>query len=392
MRKISASSIYLEGNWTKDKILVIGKDNRIEAITKRSEDDDVNIEFYKGSIVPGFINTHCHLELSHLKNVIPTGTGLIPFISSIVQLRAFPEDEILEAIRNAEDEMVQNGIVAVGDISNQMHTAKQKLESSIHYYSFVELFDFMTDPHAQSTLDKGRRVFEAFSEQGGNRKSFVPHAPYSVSKQLFKLIKEHNKKGSTVCIHNQETVHENDYFMSKAGNFNDFFRSFKVNMDHFIRTGRSSIHYALAHLDPAQKTLFVHNTVTDKEDVHSAHKWSDQVYWATCANANLYIENRLPDYKLFLKEKAKMTIGTDSLSSNWQLSVLEELKTIKKYNNYIPWSTLIEWATINGAEALSFDDRLGSLTIGKRPGIILISEDLSAPHVDSSNLSCTRIA
>ena len=89
----------------------------------------------------------------------------------------------------------------------------------------------------------------------------------------------------------------------------------------------------------------------------------------------MYIENRLPNYQLFIDAEAKMTIGTDSLTSNWQLSVLDEMKTIAKYQSYIPFETLIRWATLNGAEALGFEKDFGSLEIGKTPGLNLLNLD-----------------
>jgi imidazolonepropionase-like amidohydrolase len=84
----------------------------------------------------------------------------------------------------------------------------------------------------------------------------------------------------------------------------------------------------------------------------------------------LYIENQLPNYKLFTDKEAKMTIGTDSLTSNWQLSISEEIKTILKYCSYLSFDQLIKWACLNGAEALGFDQDLGSIEKGKTPGLI----------------------
>jgi len=191
-------------------------------------------------------------------------------------------------------------------------------------------------------------------------------------------IRENNKPNSTVSIHNQETKHEDDLFNSKTGDFLDFYEGFGFPLKDFKATGKNSIFHAMSKMDPKQRTLFVHNTRTSAEDIAAAQNWSSNVYWATCANANLYIENALPNYQAFIDAKAKMTIGTDSLSSNWQLSVFEEMKTIKKYNSYIPTSTLIEWATYNGAVALGFDDTLGSFTVGKKPGVVLIDCELDA--------------
>ena len=67
-----------------------------------------------------------------------------------------------------------------------------------------------------------------------------------------------------------------------------------------------------------------------------------------------------------------MCVGTDSLTSNWQLDILEELKTIARYQSYVPFADLLRWATLNGAEALQFDDRMGSLEVGKQPGLLLL--------------------
>lgn len=114
--------------------------------------------------------------------------------------------------------------------------------------------------------------------------------------------------------------------------------------------------------------------MTTVEDIQAAQAWNKQVYWATCPNANLYIENRLPNYRYFLDTKARLTIGTDSLTSNWQLCILDEMTTIKKYQSYLPFDTILQWATLNGASALGFENDLGSLEIGKQPGINLLSD------------------
>jgi len=269
--------------------------------------------------------------------------------------------------------MYEGGIVAVGDISNKTDTAAQKDKSKIRYYSFVEMFDFLQEDKSASFYDQFYPAYEGQSTLNGNRKSCVPHAPYTVSPTLFKNINAVNTTPSTISIHNQETVHEDQFFLDKTGGFLDFYATFKFPIDHFQPTGKTAIHYALEHMDPKHKTLFVHNTMTGPEDIKAAHAWNKQVYWATCANANLYIENRMPYYQHFLDTDAKMTIGTDSLTSNWQLSVLEELKTINKFQSYVPFETLLRWATLNGAEALGFEADLGSIEVGKTPGLNLLN-------------------
>ena len=114
-------------------------------------------------------------------------------------------------------------------------------------------------------------------------------------------------------------------------------------------------------------------TFSNEHDIDIANEHFNEVFWSFCPNANLYIENSLPDIPLFYKLKQKCTIGTDSLTSNHQLSILEELKTIQANFPQIPLIEILMWATLNGAEALNLSARIGSFEIGKKPGINLIS-------------------
>lgn len=375
MRKLTADYIFpVVGEPIKEGVVVVDDQGVIRAIDARSNHDPATLEVHPGAIVPGFVNTHCHLELSHMKGKVDTGTGLLPFLQQVVKFRDIPMEEILEAIDRADQEMYDAGVVAVGDISNKMDTAERKKASPIRYYSFVEMFDFLQDSMAAQTFDNYKDVFDELPSGDGNQKAAVPHAPYTVSPSLFEKINAFNPgKGITVSIHNQETVHENEFFVSKQGGFVDFYEVFGFSVEQLEATGKPSIYYAMQHLNPACRTLFVHNTMTTVEDIQTAQEWSDEVYWATCANANLYIENRLPNYQRFIDNGARMTIGTDSLTSNWQLSVLEEMKTIARYQSYIPFTTLLRWATLNGAEALGYGAELGSIEPGKQPGLNLLN-------------------
>ncbi|MEM8524714.1 MAG: amidohydrolase family protein [Bacteroidota bacterium] len=377
MRKITADKIYtISGKPIEEGVVIVDENGKIIDLTTRTEHDEASLEKYEGVIIPGFINTHCHLELSHMKGKVNTGTGLIPFISSVVQFRDFPEEIILAEIEQADQEMWENGIVAVGDISNKLDTRATKEKSNIRYYTFVEMFDFMHDSNAAKTFEQYKTVYDGQSDSSNNKKSCVPHAPYSVSKELFRLINETNGENNiTVSIHNQETAHESKLFQDKTGDFIDFYKMVGLPLVDWLPTSKTSLDYALGHMNPNVRNLFVHNTMTSRADIKAAQNWSANVYWATCANANLYIENRLPNYQDFLDTNAKMAIGTDSLTSNWQLSVLEELKTIAKYQSYVPFETLLTWATLNGAKALGYEKDLGSIEIGKSPGLNLLSED-----------------
>jgi cytosine/adenosine deaminase-related metal-dependent hydrolase len=367
--------------------VVVIDGERVIGINNRDSIPAGKLEYFKGIIVPGFINTHCHLELSHLHGKAPTGTGLLPFLQHVVNYRDIDQQVIDQAIAKADADMWTNGIQAVGDICNKTDTYAVKRQSKIAYYSFVEMFDFQQESLSDKLISGSMDAFE----QAPEPKAAVPHAPYSVSQGLFQKINSLNTSIKTVSIHNQETQAEEDMFQNGNGAFINFFQGFGFKLDHFQPIGKSSIHYALSGMDPAHRTLFVHNTLTSLEDIYAAQAWSENVYWVTCPNANLYIENRLPDYSAFLDAGSCMTIGTDSLTSNWQLSVLEEMKTIARYQSYVPFETLLQWATYNGAKALGMDEKLGTIEAGKEPGLLALSfnpgeDELFAAHVQVKRL------
>lgn len=374
VHKFSADIVYpVSGTPIPDGVVVVGEGGKILSVDAREVHDPASLDIRRGALVPGFINAHCHLELSHMRGKVETGTGLIPFIQGVVTQREAPAEIIEDAVMRAEREMLEEGIVAVGDISNTADTFHLKVQGNLRYYTFIELFDFLQDAEADKVFSNWAKVYEQLAHTFGSDKALVPHAPYSVSRKLFHTINAFNAgPRRTISIHNQETPPENELFLSGNGAFYAFYEGFGVSLAAFRATGKPSIHYALEHMDPDHRTLFVHNTLTTLDDLKAAHDWSPHTFWATCPNANLYIENRLPDYRVFMDAGARVCIGTDSLTSNWRLSILDELRTISRYQSYVPFADLLRWATLNGAQALGFDDTLGSLEPGKAPGVLLL--------------------
>ena len=392
MRKVSADLVITnQGTPLTNGVVIFDETSGVIKDILSSDEGVGDVERLTGLLVPGYVNAHCHLELSHLKGVIPTGTGLIPFIKSVVALRDFPQEEIDARIVEGDREMAANGIVAVGDISNQLDTVAVKQASKIRYYTFVEMFDMLQDDQAASTFENYKKVWDGHLSDGIHKKSIVPHAPYSVSTKLWQLIRESHQAGQTISMHNQELYAENELFLEGNGGFQDFYRDIGMSIEHFQPTGKTSIHAALDNLRSDVTPLFVHNTMTSEEDICAAAQIFDEIYWATCPNANLYIENKLPDYKVFVDQGAKVCIGTDSLSSNWQLSIFEEMKTIKKYQSYLDDKEIIRWGTLHGAQALSYDD-LGYMEIGNTPGLNHIDVKVQDGVFDLSQaLSSTKI-
>lgn len=328
-----------------------------------------------GILCPGFVNVHCHTELSHIKGVILEHAGLIPFLQQVTQHRNDHTTEQKSAARvAAATEMYNNGIVAVGDIANTTDSMDVRAAGKLHFHTFIESIGF-TEANAERSFGFALKTYEAFAAQPAHntllRQSITPHAPYSVSAALFRLIDAHTGPG-ILAIHNQESEAEGHFYAKKEGAVRNLLSALGIDDSLFQPTGMSSIRSYLQWLSNGRPFIFVHNTYTAADDVEHVHNTVKHAFWCLCPGANLYIENRLPDVQMLRNAGADICMGTDSLASNHRLCILSELVDIKNNVAGIDWEELLRWATYNGARALQMDNILGTIEPGKQPGLVHI--------------------
>ncbi|ERJ61183.1 amidohydrolase family protein [Sphingobacterium paucimobilis] len=329
---------------------------------------NVEIERFKGVLIPGFINAHCHLELSHLLGKISQKKGLVKFITEVMSNRSADDDVIQKAMDLADKAMYANGIQAVGDHVNSAVSAKIKEDSKIVYHTFVEILGLREEEAAQK-IDEAREI--EFSFDSGHA-SITLHAPYSCSKVLFKAFKKSVSEDNIISIHNQESEEENKLFRYKTGEFLEFYEKIGFSADEFKAQARNSIQTYMSYLPTGNKVILVHNTYTSLKDLDFIRRMGRDVVMCICPKANLYIEDALPKVSIFEQNGCEIAIGTDSLASNDTLSVLDELKVLHKHFPELDFNQTLKWATINGAKALTLEESLGSLEVGKTPGLLLV--------------------
>ncbi len=370
----TASKIHDGRKWLpQGTVIETSEDGTIIALHDTASCEAV---FYDGILIPGFVNAHCHLELSHMKGAIPEHLNLIPFLKNIpLHRNDFTDEQKEKARHKAYHELVNNGVVAVGDISNVTETLDIRSLDKLHIHTFIESLGFAENPQKQ--FERSVQVYYTFAAQKSVTKrvhqSIVPHAPYSVSVALFKMINAHQKE-AIISIHNQESPAEDEYYLSKAGPVGELLQVLGIDDSFFKPSGKSSLQTYLEWLSPSHPFIFVHNTYTSLNDLEVAKALLNEPFWCLCPNANLYIENRLPDVGMFVREHANICIGTDSLASNHQLSILSELQTLKENFAALSWEDLIRWGTYNGARALQMDDIIGSFDPGKKPGVVQVTQ------------------
>ena len=367
MRYLSAHYIFpISSPPLKNGIICVDDDGSINQLidTSGKPEEYEKLEFYNGILVPGFVNAHCHLELSHLHGVMKPNGGLPDFISSIGKLRRASDEIIIAAAKAADGEMWRNGIVAVGDISNNACTFPVKRDSPIRYRTFVEVFG-LDNSRSEEIFTAAKQVEQEYLRAGMSA-SIAPHAIYSVSGALWNVLYQSYQLSppQVISMHYQESGEETDIY----------------------REGKGEVSQMTDCLQKASQCLLVHNTFSSEDDLSRYFTQRERFYFVLCPGSNLFIQNRLPDFSLFSTQKLyrNVCLGTDSSASNTGLSILEEMKIIQQHAPEIPLEMLLQWATLNGAKSLNFDHLLGSFGKSKAPGINLIT------HVDFENKRLTK--
>ena len=355
-----------EGLAGPDSVLITDGDGTVQDVVPAAAAGE-DIAFYPGLLCPGFVNCHCHLELSHLRGTIPEGTGLVDFLSAVIRGREQRDilSDVKQAIDGAEEEMLKGGIIAVGDICNTANTLEQKRKGRLYYHNFIETIGFI-GKGAPDRWAHSLAVYDQFGRSG----SLVPHAPYSVSPALFRLIAGFTAN-RLLTIHNQESEEENLFLLSGEGDLRRLYRQLGLDISFYHGSGRRSLESWLPYFRHDQTIIAVHNVATAKEDLLALTAGSPRLYFCLCPGANLYIGGRLPDIPMLIRHGCRLVMGTDSLASNHCLSILEELRTVQRIFPEISLATMLRWATLNGAEALGMDS-LGSFSPGRKPGVILL--------------------
>ncbi|MGQ9845912.1 MAG: amidohydrolase family protein [Bacteroidales bacterium] len=356
MRKIAAHYIFDGLNLIKNGMLTLTDEGEIVSVSEFNPNKELaNLEFINGILCPGFVNAHCHLELSYLKGKFSDNGGLKSFIEQMKEIDRTETPEKVEQASLADKELLDEGIVACGDIVNSTLTLEVKKKSKIFYHNFIELFS-LDESLSESVFQKGLALYNKFA---GYSRSITYHAPYSVSYSLFKKISKHNKLSHDICsIHVFETKDEETLIKQwQTGNW---------------QWNKSCSQTIIEQIPFENQVLFVHNTFIDDASFNFICEKFKHRAWVLCPTSNMFIENTLPPLHLLLRDKDNICIGTDSYASNYQLSILNELKIL---STYFPEIEMIDWlkmATFQGAKALNIQDKFGSFKIGTKPGVLAL--------------------
>lgn len=375
IRRIAASFVY---TLDADEPIKNGyveydaADGRIVAVGECGPDDEV----LPGAIVPGFVNSHCHIELSHLHGKFRKGTGMAGFIDQINALRDWAGADVKARLTQEwMDKMWKDGVSAMSDISNDDSSFKVKSSHELYTRTFLEVFG--SEPEMCEGVMADVTALKAAADAEGIDAAPTPHSCYTMSPQLLSASSAAGLESGYLSYHSQESQEEEDLLISGSGAMYENRK--RSGMSTPPVTGESSLKYFIDRLAAAKPApydehiLLVHNVCLKQDDIDAAKKVMNNVYWAICPLSNIFIHNALPPVPLMRRNGLAITVGTDSLSSNDDLDMVKELVCIRQNFSEIPMNEILVWACLNGARFLSKEKALGSLTPGKTPGIVFVS-------------------
>lgn len=372
MKRFSAQYIITgTGTTLKRGIITTAGDGTITDITDTGGDlrETGHTPFYNGIIIPGFINCHCHLELSSMRGAIPPSSGLPRFIQHVREERDRFAATAAEASQEADRDMYDAGINGCADICNSSSTFEIKEKSKIDYINLLEIFG--TNPEGAN-----RRIAEiqslASEAAGWSAPWYItPHSLYSLSVPLLRKVRDLTRENRVTSIHFMESPAEKEMMKNATGPLAESYISMGITREMMEQRARNHAETVLSLVTTSGNLLLVHNTVAEENDIERAMQ-RDNIWWCLCPLSNRYIENGAPPVEKLRQHGAAIVLGTDSLASNNRLSILEEMKAIAEMHPSVPLSELVKWATANGAEALGLDRKLGTIEVGKRPGLLLL--------------------
>ena len=375
MRRIAAKYVYplTSAEPLTDGFVELEEDGTVIR-TGVSEDPSAEPVFYEGALAPGFVNAHCHVELSYMKGLFRKGTGMAGFIDQINELRDTKSmDEKVRDLRVAMDSLWDQGVVAMADISNCADSFAVKARHPMYTRTFLEVFG--TEPEDCEAVMEGVRKLKAVADGFGLDAAPTPHACYTMSPQLLTAVSAEGLRSGFLSFHSEETEEEEEMLRSGSGKMWE--NRVRAGMSVPPVTGTSSLLYFLDRLREGcavpvgGNVLLVHECCMDQEGIDAAKAVLAHPYVALCPLSNLFIHNALPPVDLMRRNGLKLCVGTDSLSSNDDLVLVDELYCLQRNFPEVPMGELFTWASRNGAEFLSRPE-LGTFEPGRRPGVVLV--------------------
>lgn len=328
----------------------------------------------EATLVPGLLNLHSHLELSHIKGQAPQGQGFLQWVLWLIsQPLHAPEAESLD---EAARQMRQTGTVFVTDVTsrNPGMTGQACLRAGIDLFHFLEFFGYR--PVKDDVLDWPRVLDQFPKGLETENMAAAGHALYSTSPETLRLAKAWDEaRGKTFSIHLAEHEGEVELLATGKGAFAELLRPRVIPKD-YVPSGLSPVEEADALGLLNEKTLAVHCVKLDARDIAILAARRTNVCLCPRSNANIGV-GQAP-WKALKQAGINLCLGTDSLASNLDLNLWNEVRFLLERDAGFSLSDCLSAMTVNAAKAMGKAGALGVLAHGAAGGFAILPSDLES--------------
>jgi cytosine/adenosine deaminase-related metal-dependent hydrolase len=334
-----------------ERIVSVGPSDR------RKADADLR----EAAILPGFVNAHTHLDLSELRGQCPPSADFTGWLRQVIAHRrgATPE-QIKSAVRAGLAESLRHGTTLLGDISGDGGSWEVLSNAPLRSIVCREMLG-LPEARASGAWQRLDQWLTSTIATPTCRPGISPHSPYSVRASLFVAA---STRGVPVAVHLAETAAEQELLMLRRGSFVSFLRDLDVWEPDGLAEDTQHVLNLLNGLSP---TLLVHcNYLAPSSNIPSNCRI---IY---CPRTHTAFEHAPHPFRHFLKRGIRVALGTDSLASNPDLSILAEMRHLHRQCPDVSSDVLLRMATLSGAEALGWADETGSLEAGKSADLAIV--------------------
>jgi len=356
------------------------ENGRITAVECAAAPVAGEIDHGDAAILPGFVNAHTHLELTHLRGRVPFRGSFIRWVEDLVALRWLDQAEAdrVAAIREGAGQSLAAGVTAIGDVGYGLHAVGAWSGADPWITGYLEVLGIGARAsawHAQS-FDVLRKACNRAPFADHCRVGLSPHAPYSVETSVYRCVVEYAAAAHRpLCTHLAETLDELQFLADGTGPLRDMLERWGLWDGSFVPPGCSPVEYMrrLGLLDC--NPLLIHVNYVSGQDLETLSRHDCHV--AFCPRSHAFFGHKPHRWRDMLGSGINVCVGTDSLASNDSLSVLDELRFLWRQSPTVPPGTLLRMGTLAGARALGVEAMCGSLSLGKSADFVVLP--LSVP-------------
>jgi cytosine/adenosine deaminase-related metal-dependent hydrolase len=321
------------------------------------------------AILPGLINAHTHLDLSHIEQPLgQQGTSMTDWIRSVIAHRRNASYSSSQAVSKGIQQSIALGTTTVADIVQPGWRPEDFADARLGIAAFLELIA----PTSDRIEAAERLAVEHLETPGELLLGLSPHAPYTVHPRLLeRLVELSAKSAAPLAMHLAESREELELLADGSGPFGRLLEETGAwQADSF--GGRRPLDY-LRLLAGAHRSLIIHGNYLDDEEIAFLGSNADRMSVVYCPRTHAHFAHAEYPLQRMLAAGVHVCLGTDSLASTPDLSVLSEMRAVARLHPRVDGATILKLSTINPAVALGIPTVTGTLSPGTQADLTIVA-------------------